>query len=246
MFSLLFSQVMVNAQPSPEAVYAKYMQVTSMFHGKTPYTCLAIAAVKYKKDAKGMRDTSRLIYKNGMTYYKSRLVERLEDARGELILNHQLKTAVLNVSDSVREAAQKVANIKPDEAFEALLDSNVEAREQAEFRNFVTQQSNVSWTTNGDMDEITITPQKPGAALLTSIRIRFTKDMRVRYYEYTSKDAYATDIEGRAKYRVITTIYDNFNYDNVPNIPAKVSDYLVWSGWTIKLKKYTNYKLSVL
>src|ERR1700748_2359970 len=90
---LILCQAHAMAQQNAEAAYSKFMQVTGMFHGKEPYSCNAIVEAKYKNGPGAPRDTSKLIYKNGLTYYKSKLLERVEASQGELIINHELKTA---------------------------------------------------------------------------------------------------------------------------------------------------------
>jgi hypothetical protein len=162
------------------------------------------------------------------------------------VINHELKTAVLNVSDSIKQVLQKELGIKEDKDLEALLDSNFQANDQQAFNDYVVKNCNASWVSKGIYEEISFTPKNASGALFMSMKIRFSKDDKVQYYEYTNREAYARDLDGRTKYRVVTTIYDNIIYNNVPNIPSKLSDFLEWNGWTIKLKKYTNYKLSVL
>lgn len=243
---LVLSKTNVMAQQDVVAAYEKFMQLTSLFHGAEPYSCDAIVEVKYKGNANIVRDTSRLIYKNGLTYYKSRLVERVEASQGELIINHELKTASFQVSDSIKLLLQKELDIQRNTEFESMLDSNFESRDLNEFKIFATQQCNVSWNSKDGLDEISFTPKNAGKSPFLSIKIRFGKDSRIRYYEYTNREAYATDWDGSSKIRLVTTIYDNFTYNNVPDIPSKLSDLLEWNGWTIKLKRYTNYKLSLL
>lgn len=246
MLFLVSCQSVVFAQHSNEQAYAKLMQLTKVFHGKEPYSCNAIVEVKYKSGANSLRDTSKLIYRNGSTYYKSKKVEHVEASQGELVINHELKTAVLNVSDSIKQVLQKELGIKADKELEALLDSNFQTNDQQAFYDYVVKNCNASWVSKGALDEISFTPKNTSGALFISMKIRFSKDDKVLYYEYTNREAYAKDLDGRTKYRMVTTIYDNLVYNNVPNIPSKLSDFLEWNGWTIKLKKYTNYKLSVL
>lgn len=244
---LIMSQAHVMAQQNAEAAYQKFMQVTSMFHGKDPYACNAIVEVKYKNgQSNALRDTSRLIYKNGSTYYKSKVVERVEASQGELIINHELKTASFDVSDSIRQVLEKESDMKPNKEMEALLDSNTDGRDLKAFNNYIVHHCNVTWNTREGMEEISFVPKDADNTPFVSMKIRFGSDAKVRYYEYANKEAYSTDLDGNARYRVVKTIYDNFTYDNVPNIPSKLADFLEWNGWTIKLKRYTNYKLSLL
>lgn len=236
------------AQQNSAAAYDKFMQLTGMFHGKEPYSCLAIVEIKYKRDQSSpVRDTSRLIYKNGATYYKSRLVERVEGTQGELIINHELKTATFQVSDSIKLALQKELNIEPNKEFEALLDSNFERRDEDAFRTYIIEHCTVVWDSKDGVEEISFIPKVEGSqeSVFLFMKIRF-KGARVLYYEYGNKEAYSTDWNGNNRFRRITTIYDDFRYDSVPDIPNKLQDYLDWEGWSVKLKKYTNYKFSLL
>lgn len=247
MLCLGFIQVNAIAQHTAEAAYEKFMQLTQVFHGKEPYTCNAIVDVRYK-DGPGnaIRDTSKLIYRNGSTYYRSKLVEHVEASQGELVINHELKTAVFSISDSIKLVLQKEMNMKPDKELEAMLDSNFQNNDQHAFNKYVVKDCNVSWASKGDYEEITFVPKSTAGGLFMSMKVRFVDDSRIIYYEYTNREAYATDMNGRTKFRMITTIYDKFSYNNVPNMPSKLSDFIGWNGWTIKLKKYSNYKLSVL
>ncbi|HTN46377.1 MAG TPA: hypothetical protein VL098_08530 [Flavipsychrobacter sp.] len=242
---LVTSSISVLAQRSAESAYNKFIELTKMFNGTEPYACDAIVDVKYKnKDA--VRDTSNLIYKNGSTYYKSIRVERIEGSAGELVINHELQEASFNLSDSIRKVVMKELKIKPDREAESALDSNFDKKEMEVFNRYVIRNCNVQRTTKDGLEEIAFTPKKMEDAPLTSMKIRFDSKSKVRYYEYTYRDVYSTDFEGNNRFRLIRTIYDNFKYDHIPNIPSRLTDFLEWNGWTVKLKKYTNYKLSVL
>ena len=234
-------------QQTAEATFAKFTQVTSMFSGKQPYSCTAILEVKYKGTASNAGgDTSLLIYKGGSTYYKSSLVEHVEASEGELIINHELKSATFQISDSLKTALQKKLNIKRDPELEAMLDPDAKKSDMEAFSKYVVKECNASWTTKDGLEEIVFTPKRPDNSDILSMKIRFDKDNKVRYYEYINRDVYAKDMQGRGRFRVMRTIYDNFQYENVPDIPSTLHDFLQWNGWAIKLKKYTNYKLSVL
>lgn len=243
---LVVSQVNAVAQSGNIAAYEQLMQLTGMFNGNKPYTCSAIVTVKYKKDSKNVTgDTSKLIYKNGMTYYRSKRVERVASSLGELILNHELKSATFSISDSVKEVVQKELNIAPDREFESLLDSNYESRDLDAFKKYLVNHCYVATSSKDGVDEIAFTPKNPKDIIFFSIKIRFVQGA-IQYYEYTNSEIYATDMTGKKKFRYITTIYDNFTYGQVPDIPARLSDFIDWQGWSVKLKKYTNYKFSLL
>lgn len=244
---LLVSQVAAVAQQSNAAAYEKLMQLTGLFSGNQPYTCSAIVTVKYKRDSKNVTaDTSKLIYKNGMTYYKSKRVERVAASQGELIINHELKSATFAISDSVKELLSKELKIEPDREFESLLDSNFEERDLDAFKRYLVEHCHVVRDIKDGVEEIIFTPKNPNDIIFLAIKIRFTQDDRIQYYEYSNNEIYATDMNGKKKYRYMSTIYDNFTYDKVPDIPARLSDYIEWEGWSVKLKKYTNYKFSLL
>lgn len=235
------------AQQNAVAAYEKLTQLTKMFNGKEPYSCLAVVEVKYKNDSKStVRDTSKLIYKNGSTFYRSKRVERVEGLQGELVINHELKTATFQVSDSIKQVLQRELNIASNKEFEALLDSNFETRDEAAFKSYVTQHCNAVWNSKDGVDEISFTPKNAKDAVFLLIKIRFNKDSKVLYYEYINSEPYATDWGGSKRFRQVTTIYDDFMYDNIPGIPSKLPDFLAWDGWSVKLKKYTNYKFSLL
>ncbi|MBS1778736.1 MAG: hypothetical protein JST70_05390 [Bacteroidetes bacterium] len=236
----------VTAQHSTGATYAKFLELTSMFHGTAPYSCEAIVGVSYKSGGKNVRDTSKLIYKNGSTFYKSRLVEHVEASQGELIVNHELKTVTFNISDSIRQVLEKEVKLKQNVELESLLDSNFERNDREAFNKYVMKDCNVTWDSKGELEEISIVPKNLRDAMLMSMKIRFNKDSKVVYYEYTNKEAYAKDLDGNTRYRILTTIYDKFAYNNIPDIPSRLSDFLEWDGWTVKLKKYSNYKFSLL
>lgn len=240
---LLFPSVMV-AQRDNEAAYKKLLELTSMFHGLEPYSCYAILEVKYR-DGKPVRDTSMLIYRNGQTYYKSRRVEHVESSVGELIINHELRTADLHLSDSIRQVLFGELDLKPDKELESMLDSNFQQKELQYFNDYVVNHCNAAWETKDGVDEISFTPKDRQHATLLSMKLRF-KGSTLLYYEYTYRDVYSSDIAGNAIFRTVRTIYDNFKYEQVPNISSRLSDFLEWKGWTVKLKIYTNYKLSVL
>ncbi len=235
------------AQQDAAAAYDKLTELTALFQGKKPYSCLAIAEVRYPgKAGKAIRDTSRLVYKNGATWYRSRLVERLEGPEGELIINHELKTATLQISDSIKLALQKELAIKPNKEYEALLDAGFAQKDEQAFRDYVTGKCNVTWNRDGQGGEITIVPKQEEGSLFLNITIRYDSDSRVSYYQYAVRDAYSSDWEGKRIFRRVTTIYDSFSYDNVPDIPVSLGDYLDWDGWSVQLKKFTNYKFSLL
>lgn len=243
---ILAAQVPVLGQNSPEAAYNRLLELTSIFRGYAPFSCNAIVEVKYKNNAsRPIRDTSKLIYRDRMTYYRSSIVERVEGSEGELIINHELKAVSYHLSDSIKEVIQKELNVKPDRQIEAMLEENIHGSDVALFKKFLTEQCAVTWETKDGLEEISFTPKKPKQATLLSVKIR-SNNAEVRHYEYTYRDVYATDYYGKAQFRVIRTLYQGFNYDNVPQIPVRLSDLLQWDGWTVKLKKYTNYKLSVL
>lgn len=246
-FCLIGGITHVTAQQNAEAAYGKLMQLTRMFHGREPYACYAIVEMKYKKGPNNtLRDTSKLIYKNGATYYKSKLVERVAASQGELIINHELKTASFHISDSLEQVVQKDLKVMPDKEMETMLDSNAESSNLQVFKNYMLHDCTVAWDTKEGYDEITFTSKSNANAVFLSMKIRFTRDSKVLCYEYTTREMYATDMNGSGRFRIVRTIYDNFNYDNVPDIPSKLSDFIQWDGWTMTLKKYTNYKLSVL
>lgn len=235
------------AQKTVQSAHAKFMELTKMFNGDKPYSCLAIVEVKYKENAvNALKDTSRLIYKNGSTYYRSPLVERVEASQGELIVNHELKTASFYISDSIKEVVYKELNVVMDKEFESMLEDNFERKDLDEFNDFVLKSCDVVWETRDGLEEISFTPKNPSQATLLSMKIRFDKEDKVRYYEYVMRNIYSTDWNGSSRFRLVRTIYDNFNYNDIPALPSKLSDFLEWNGWTIKLKKYSNYKLSVL
>ncbi len=236
----------VLAVSSSEAAYTQFLQLTRMFGGSNPFSCSAIVEVKYKSNAtRPICDTSRLIYRDRSTYYRSRIVERVEGREGELVINHELKTVNYHISDSVKQAAQRELKIKPNPEIESMLEADIEGTDLASFKKFLTEQCIASWDTKEGLEEITFTPKNPNQATLLSVKIKFS-DAKVRYYEYTVRDVYATDYYGNSQFRVIRTIYRDFNYDGIPQIPVRFSDLLQWSGWTVKLKKYTDYQLSVL
>lgn len=248
-FLIILTPCMAFAQQhSPLEAYIKFKEVTSIFQGNTPYTCLAIVEVNYKKGVQhAIKDTSRLIYRDGTTYYKSRRVERIEGPEGQLMVNHELKQVVFEVSDSITQKIHDELDVERDEEFEALLDADYEEKDEAAFKKFVVEQCDVNWSVTGKgVNEITFTPKNKDNNVLLSMEVRFTNDNKIQYYQYTNSDVYATDWNDNKQYRIITTIYDNFNYNNVPQIPAKLSDYLTWDGWTVKLKKFTDYKFSLL
>jgi hypothetical protein len=201
--------------------------------------------VKYKGKSP-VRDTSTLMYKNGLTWYRSKRVERVEAAEGEVIVNHELKSVSLHLSDSIRQILQMELGVKPDKELESALDANFEGQDMAYFKNFVTRHCNVVSVFKDGLDEISITPKNPAQATLLSLKIRFDKNSKVRYYEYVNREVYASDPKGNSRFRIVTTIYDNFHYEEMTDIPSKLTDFIEWNGWTVKLKKYTNYKLSVL
>lgn len=235
------------AQVNTLAAYEEFVKVTVMLRGNQPYYCHAIVDVSYKSNkANTHPDTSMLTYRNGMTYYKSGLVEHVEGKEGELIINHELKTVSFSISDSINRLIQKELGITYNKEVESLLDSNGMQKETDEFKRYVLERCDVSRTDLTGLTEIQFKAKDKKNALLLSVRIQFDTDGKLRYYEYVNKEMYATDWEGNGKYRVVTTIYDNFRYENVPQIPVRLSDYLEWNGWNVKLKKYTNYKFSLL
>lgn len=236
-----------SAQPDAAAAYDKFTELTAAFHGSEPYSCLAIVKIEYPdKPGRVIRDTSRLIYKNGTTWYRSKLVERLEGPQGELVINHELKTATLQVSDSIKLALQKELAIKPDKEYEALLDADFERKDEEAFRNYVVSSCKVTWDRNSETEEISFAPLRDKGAVFLSLKIRFNKSSRVLYYEYITLDAYAKDWDGNNMFRKVATLYDGFRYDNVPDIPSTLNEFLEWDGWSVQLKKYTNYKFSLL
>lgn len=228
--------------------YEQLTQLTKLFRGNTPYSCLAIVSVQYKLvQQKNTSDTSRLIYKNKSTYYKSPSVERLEGPQGELIINHQLKTATLDISDSVREVLYKELKIEADKSFEAKLDADYDRKDEDAFKTYVQKYCKVTRRNAGDgSEEISFAPKSDKVPAYISMKIRYNGEGKVLYYEYITDESYATDWNGKPRVRRVTTIYDRFRYDNVPDIPVQLSEYLDWEGWNVKLKKYTNYKFSLL
>lgn len=234
------------AQQNNAQAYEKFMQLTKMFTAKDPYTCLAIAVVKYDGQ-KPLGDTSKLIYKNGATYYKSKLVERLEGSQGQLIVNHETKSATLELSDSVKLVLQKEMKLAVDKSFEAILDSDFQKKDDLAFKTFIIKHCNVEWIKKDGLEEISFIPKSKNDPVFLSIKIRFNAQDKIVYYEYINSDVYSKDWKGNPKVRYVTTIYDRFNYERVPDIPVKLSDYLDWKkDWTVNLKKYTNYKFSLL
>jgi len=245
LLSLVLVPAVLCAQRSPAAAYDKLLQLTAVFNGSIPYTCVGIEEVRYKGQAP-IRDSSRLIYRNGRTYHKSPLREHVEGAEGEVTINHELKSVTYSPSDSILLLLQKELKIKPDPELEAQLDPNAAASDLAYFSRLMAEGCNVTWEMKDGLEEISFVPKNVSASTLISLRIRYGPDDRVRYYEYSLRDVYAKDLEGNAMFRVVRTIFDNFSFDNVPQIPAKPSDFLEWHQWTIRLKKYKNYQLSVL
>ncbi len=244
---LLYAATDAIAQHSPEDCYNKYMELTKMFRGDKPYACNAIVFVKYKLNAANSDgDTSRLIYKNKLTYYKSPLVENIDAPEGQLTINHELKTAVFNISDSIKRVLQKELNMKPDEELESMLDDNFEKKDLEAFKQYVLIHCQVEWNTENGVHEITFYPKRNDDAVFIAVTLRFNSKNQVVYYQYVNSDVYSTDFNGKKKIRYVTTVYDNFKHDNIPDIPARLSDYLQWNGWDVKLKKYTNYKFSLL
>ena len=242
----LLSQINAAAQHSAEATLEKFTQLTGMFRGAEPFSCYAIVEVKYKNTPTSVRDTSLLIYRNGMTHYKSKLVEHVEAPEGELIVNHELKTVTLHVSDSIREIVHRKLNVKIEKEVESMLESNSENKDLAAFSQFLVNNCYITWTTKDGLDEISFTPKNATQATLLSMKVRFDENSKLRYYEYTNREVYATDWNGDSRFRLVRTIYDNFRYSNVPDIPSKLTDFLEWKGWAVKLIKHTNYKFSVL
>ena len=236
-----------SAQHSPEEAYRMLLRLTASFSGAAPYSCDAIVQVSYNSSAKGaLTDTSALIYQGRSTYYRSRLVERVEAPQGELIINHQLKTASFYIADSVKQVLQKDLRVPVNKELESVMDSNVAQGELEAFHSFLVGECNMAWNAKGGLEEIAFTPKNPRQATLLMVKIRFDQYSKVRYYEYTSRDFYATDWHGNSRFRIVKTIYDHFKHEQVPHIPSKLNDFLAWNGWKIKLIKYTNYKLSVL
>ena len=242
---VFFLPLIGKAQYTPAAAVDKLIEVTKVFHSGEAYACDAIVEIKYK-GGKPLVDSSRLICKDGFTWYKSGLVERVESSAGEIIVNHELKIVNLWLSDSIRAILQMELNAEGDEEFEAMLDADFEAKDFADFKQFLANSCNVKTSRTGDLEEISFTPKDLSKSVLVSMIIRFDKDSKVRYYEYTTRDVYARDYYGNSRFRLVRTIYDNLQYEQVPEIPSKFTDFLEWNGWTVKLKKYTNYKLSVL
>lgn len=235
------------AQTDAAAAYDQFLKLTEIFHGAEPFSCYAIVEVKYKNNPENtLRDTSRLIYRDRATYYKSKLVEHIEAPEGELIINHELKTASFQVSDSIKQIIQGDLGIKPDTELESLLDADFEKADLKAFNKYILNHCKVSRTSKDNLEEISFESKNVSQADFLSLKIRFDKNEKVRYYEYSVRDVYATDMQGKSRFRIVKTIYDNFKYDDVPNIPARLTDFLKWNGWTIQLIKYTNYKLSVL
>lgn len=246
LFSVIVLCTTTNAQPNNAQAYEKFMQLTKMFTAKDPYNCLAIVVVKYDGQ-KPLGDTSKLIYKNGSTYYKSRIVERLEGSQGQLIVNHQTKSATLELSDSVKLVLQKEMKLQMDKSLEAILDSDFQKKDDEAFKTFIVKYCNAEWTKKDGVEEISFMPKSKNDPVFLSIKIRFNAQNRILYYEYVNSDIYSKDWNGNPRVRYVTTIYDRFNYDHVPDIPVKLSDFLEWTkDWTVNLKKYTNYKFSLL
>ncbi len=228
--------------------YNKLVQLVSIFHGTKPFSCMAIAEVKYKENRNNpLRDTSSLIYNNKLTYYKSRRVEKTEGAIGNIIINHELREVHLQLSDSIRTAIYERYGTKQkgNQDIVAMLEENPEEVDVASFKKFLTENCIVSWQSKEGIDEIAFRPKQPGNAEILSLIIRF-KDSKVLHYEYSYRDIYAKDYYGNDKFRIIRTVYTNFSYENVPPIPVKLSDLIYWNASQVRLKKFTNYTFSVL
>lgn len=246
LFGVIVFSTTTNAQQNNIPAYEKFMQLTKMFTAKEPYSCLAIVIVKYDGQ-KPLGDTSKLIYKNGSTYYKSKIVERLEGSQGQLIVNHEIKSVTLELSDSVKLALQKELKLEIDKSFEAILDSDFQRKDDEAFKMFILKQCNAEWVKKDGLDEISFVPKSKNNPVFLSIKLRFNAQNKIVYYEYTNSDIYSKDWKGNPRVRYVTTIYDRFNYDHVPDIPVKLSDFLEWKkDWTVNLKKHTNYKFSLL
>lgn len=232
-------------QPTGAEVYSKFKELTALFQGSTSYVCDAIVEVNYD-GTRAVGDTSRFIHRDGITYYRSPRVEHIEAPEGVLEINHEQKTAVFTVSDSIRRIIMAASDFEIDKEWESMLDSTSATRQEAVFRDYVLGNCDLTWTTQGGIEEIRIIPQSVADAPFTLIHLRFRSNGQVVYYEYIERDAYVEDMMGITRYRLVKTIYDRFDYDQIPTIEAKLSDYLIWKGWTIRLKKFTDYKLSLL
>ncbi len=236
------------AQRSTAQACAQLFQLTKLFDGDAPFACSTITEIKYKTNAnRPLRDTSKVIYRNHRTYYRSRRVEHVEGAEGELLVNHELRTVSLYLSDSIRRKVQETLDVKRDPETEALLETaeNAEKADLSAFKTFLIDGCNATWETKGGVEEIRFTAKVASQAPLLSVVLEF-RDGKILYYEYTYRDVYANDYYGNSRFRFVRNIYQNFDYEDIPAIPAHLSDFLQWNGWTIKLKKYTDYELSVL
>jgi len=233
------------AQKSAEEAYQKLISLTKCFHGNQPFQCKAIVEVKYVKDAKPSADTSKLVYRDGYTWYKSKVVENIQDQTGTLLINHELKTIVFQLSDSLKQAAMKEIKFKPNKELESKLDSSLSNNDLTVFHNYLVNDYDFKWEKKGQFDEILFTPKKNNTNSLRSLLIRFD-EKGIHYYEYSNRDVYANDWKGNPRFRLIKTYYTDFNFQQVPPITAKVNDYLLWKGWRLSLKKNTNYQFSIL
>lgn len=239
-------QMYAHAQHSNEAAYERLTELTKIFSATAPFSCNAVIEVKYKDNAaKPLRDTSKLIYKNRKTYYRSRIVEHIEGSEGELTINHELKRVDYHISDSLRSILQSIRKIKPDSQLTAIIDKNPDVTNMAIFKRFLINGCNMTWEEKEGLEEIRFTPKNLSQATLTSVMIRFD-ELKIQHYEYSYRDVYATDYYGKSQFRVIKTSYRDFDYSNDIQIPVSLSDLLLWRGWTVKMKKYTDYKLKVL
>ena len=243
--SFIFCQFSSFAQHSSIEAYEQLIKLTQFFHGTAPYSCHSIIEVKYQKNTKPILDTSMLIYKNGSTYYKSKLAEQVEGSEGEIVVNHELKTVSFYISDSLKEVFMKKLNFKQDTSLESMFDKDDNGKELQFFKKFILEECNMVWETKEGVEEISFIPKNPVQAILLSLKIAF-KDSKIQYYEFANRDIYAKDLYGKSRFRIVRKLLYNFKYDNVQEIPSKVTDYIELDGWTVRLKKYTNYQLSVL
>ncbi len=235
------------AQTISEA-YSKYLSLTSVFRGSGAYGCWAIVEVSYEGSRRpSVRDSSRLIYRAGRTYYRSSRVERLEDSRGVLTLNHELGRATLEISDSLRERILEELDWKADPQREAMVDSNYEQHSMQAFEKYILGHCHYRWDRQGPVEAIRFWPRVAGQSPFESMELRFdAQRSEVVYYRYSVRDPYSRDWNGDPLYRLVTTIYDGFRYDQVPSIPYDLDDYLDWEGGTVRLKRYNNYQFSLL
>lgn len=247
LWGLSLLTTIVKAQPEVLA-YDKLVELTKTIHGNSHYSCKQLMDIKYAPwQQKVLRDTSIYIRRGKYVYQKSKIAEVFTVSEGEILINHQLQLVSFTISDSLRKEYMKEIGYQPDTAMMTMLDSNFLEKDVIRFRDFLTQQCLVSWKKlNAQEEQIHFTAKKPQEAIVLSFTVRFTGDL-VTYYEYVCKDEYTVNkLTGKPMYRTIKTAFFDFNYRNVPDFPVKFSDYLSLDDGMARLKKYKNYKLTVL